>query len=72
MIGVSLTLVLLLVEILIMANAEYTPTAQLRMVRDIRERVAQEAITFMTADDTDDMIWDIEKLIADYREAMLS
>ena len=42
------------------------------MVDGIRNRVCKESIFHITDDGVDDMIWDIEKFIADYRESMLS
>ena len=65
MIGVSFTLILLLVEILIMEYEEYMHAV---LVREIRDRTNQEAISYMTISDVDEIIGDIEKLIAEYRE----
>ena len=42
------------------------------MIDGIRNRVCEESIFHITDDGADDMIWDIEKFIADYRESMLS
>ena len=40
------------------------------LVREIRDRTNEvsKGMSFMTADDVDEIIWDIEKLIAEYRE----
>tara|TARA_R100001086_G_scaffold200396_1_gene116648 strand:+ start:33 stop:212 length:180 start_codon:yes stop_codon:yes gene_type:complete len=52
-------------EFLIMEYKEYMHGV---LVREIRDRTNQEGVLFMTADDVDEIIWDIEKLIAEYRE----
>ena len=70
MMGVDSSLILLLVEILIMSKDQYM--SMFEMVDGIRNRVCEESIFHITSDGADEMIWDIEKLIADYREAMLS
>ena len=41
------------------------------LITGIRERVNEEAICFIDADSVDDLTWDIEKLIEDYREEVL-
>ena len=49
-------------------------TAALEMVAGINERVdlGNPMIEFATSEDVEDMIWDIEKLIEDYRETVIS
>ena len=68
--GVEFSLILLLVGILIMSKEQYL--SMFEMVDGIRNRVCEESIFHITDDGADDMIWDIEKFIADYRESMLS
>ena len=41
------------------------------LITGIRERVNEEAICFIDSDSVDDLTWDIEKLIEDYREEVL-
>jgi hypothetical protein len=41
------------------------------LITGIRERVNEEAICFIDAGSVDDLTWDIEKLIEDYREEVL-
>ena len=41
------------------------------LITGIRERVNEEAICFIDAESVDDLTWDIEKLIEDYREAVV-
>ena len=41
------------------------------LITGIRERVNEEAICFIDTDSVDDLTWDIEKLIEDYREAVV-
>ena len=41
------------------------------MIDGIRNRVCEESIFHMTGDDADELTWDIEKLIEDYREAVV-
>jgi len=41
------------------------------LITGIRERVNEEAICFIDSDSVDELTWDIEKLIEDYREAVV-
>tara|TARA_Y100000310_G_scaffold106143_2_gene104669 strand:- start:5865 stop:6050 length:186 start_codon:yes stop_codon:yes gene_type:complete len=55
-----------------MKRAEWN--AALEMVAGINERVdlGNPTVAFATSEDVEDMIWDIEKLIEDYRETVIS
>ena len=48
-------------------------TTILSLIAGIRERanLSNPALGHATPDDIDDMIWDVEKLIEDYREEVL-
>jgi len=55
-----------------MYNALFHNHAVKKMLAGINERINDKSVSFWLSDDADDLIWDIEKFIADYRESMLS